>query len=269
MICGNCHEQHETSDEVRNCYSMAGKITGDQITSNPKGKRGQYELIQDLLAERDMTPLPPYEEAKHQISKSQASSMISRLIHNIPRLPGKKAGPTDKVLPDVPEGFYAVPDLTKQNDYKFLRVDRPTEGQWAGMTFGHQVVGGKPAFKIQFESLLGLLRQISEMGAVESGMLYARELRRCRHCGRHLTKYASRVLSAGPDCAEKHGYGDQWFMIQQNWEAKFGKDAKVPDDVQQVRPKVAPTLSTAGRSPRTSRGARTAGAMRGSGRRAS
>lgn len=83
MRCGRGHE-HGTVAEVRDCYGVAAKLDAPMTTVHD-GKDGQYELIQRLLSERNMTPLPPYEEASKVMTKRDASSYIGHLINDIPK----------------------------------------------------------------------------------------------------------------------------------------------------------------------------------------
>lgn len=130
-------------------------------------------------------------------------------------------------LPDVPEGHYAIPSLTGNNDLDFFRVDRPTEGSYAGKTYIKRVIGGHPDKNIRFSMFRPVLEAILKFGVEESGLLYGQKIRACQHCNRHLTQFASRQLSCGPDCAAQHGKGELWQEIQSAWERDNpGRDTK-------------------------------------------
>ena len=109
------------------------------------------------------------------------------------------ARPARPSLPDVPAGLYAIVDPTGRNDLRFYRVDRPTEGRWAGYTFLKAVVGGHPDERVAREAVAGILAAIA--ADPEAGPRYGREIGRCYRCNRHLTDEVSRAAGIGPDCA--------------------------------------------------------------------
>lgn len=106
------------------------------------------------------------------------------------------------VTADVPEGHYAIAS-SGSNDLAFYRVDRPTEGKWAGRCFVKLVVGGHPDSRVRRDAVQGVLARIVEAGVVESGRLYGREIGRCCRCNRTLTDEVSRAEGIGPEC-RKH-----------------------------------------------------------------
>ena len=121
----------------------------------------------------------------------------------------EKAEPTATPLPsaeEVPEGYYALPtEPGAKNAIAFYKVDRPTEGRWAGYVFAHR-------YSSDEEISLGragshrLIRKIAEFGARASSLLYGSETQRCGICHRKLTNDDSRARGIGPDCAAKLGW---------------------------------------------------------------
>ena len=107
----------------------------------------------------------------------------------------------------VPGGYYALPIENSEvdNDIAFYKVDRPTEGRWAGYVFAHLILGPN-------EQALGrdgshrLVRKIAEFGARESSILYGHKSQRCGVCHTNLTNKVSREAGIGPKCAEKLGW---------------------------------------------------------------
>src|SRR6516164_7990534 len=77
------------------------------------------------------------------------------------------AAPGHGFRSDVPEGHYAIPSQG-DNDLFFVRIDRPTEGQWAGRVFAKMIVGGHPDQKIAYNRIAGILDRIAEAGVEES-----------------------------------------------------------------------------------------------------
>lgn len=117
--------------------------------------------------------------------------------------PAYYARPAAAPLPDVPEGHYAVTSRTGNNDLDFFRVDRPTEGRWAGRTFVKRVIGGKPDHAVRGAEARTALEAIVAAGVQQAGALYGQEIGRCYRCNRHLTDETSRALGIGPDCRSK------------------------------------------------------------------
>lgn len=113
--------------------------------------------------------------------------------------------PARPALPDVPAGYYALPDPTGRNDLRFYRVDRPTEGRWAGYTFLKVVIGGQPDRRVPREDVPGILAEIA--ADPDAGFRYGREIGRCCACNRQLTDEESRRLGIGPDCRKALGCG--------------------------------------------------------------
>lgn len=105
-------------------------------------------------------------------------------------------------LPDVPAGHYAIPSLTGNNDLDFFRVDRPTEGRWAGRTFVKRVIGGRPDSPVRGRTAREALTAIAKDPG-QAAFQYGQSLGRCYKCNRHLTDELSRSLSIGPDCRSK------------------------------------------------------------------
>lgn len=106
---------------------------------------------------------------------------------------------------DVPAGRYAI-DSTGSNDLVFYRVDRPTEGPYAGRVFVKMIVGGHADQNVAWRNVPGILDRIADAGVMEATIRYGHELGECGHCGRHLTDEASRAAGIGPVCAARLGW---------------------------------------------------------------
>jgi len=135
-------------------------------------------------------------------STSAASAAIDLLLKN-PAYAKPAAAPAARgaSLPDVPAGHYAVASATGNNDLDFYRVDRPTEGRFAGRTYVKRVIGGHADQNISFGEVRTALERIA--ADPDAGPRYGREIGRCCRCNRHLTDDASRARGIGPDCATK------------------------------------------------------------------
>jgi len=104
---------------------------------------------------------------------------------------------TPAPVADVAAGHYAIAS-TGSNDLAFYRVDRPTEGDYAGRTFVKLVVGGKPDRNVKRDHVAGILARIAADPA--AGQRYGTELGQCSSCNRTLTDQLSRQLGIGPEC---------------------------------------------------------------------
>lgn len=205
MKCGNCHQAHETVQDVRNCYGIAtavhsnGQVTGPGHGVNrPNTASGkQLEYIADLELARGLSP------HRGTLTLQEASDLITELkAMPIPKQPVPASASPHRSHPDVPAGHYAIPSLTGNNDLDFFRVDRPTEGKWAGRTFVKRVIGGRPSSPVRGQTA----RQALELIAAQpekSALLYAQELGRCSRCNRHLTDELSRRCGMGPECRSR------------------------------------------------------------------
>lgn len=101
-----------------------------------------------------------------------------------------------------PAGRYA---LVRHGVVKFYKVDRPTEGRWAGYVFVKGLAGDEEhAIRNRTEKAAIL----SEIGADvrEASIRYGREIGSCGVCGRTLTDPESRAAGIGPVCAGKQGW---------------------------------------------------------------
>lgn len=110
------------------------------------------------------------------------------------------AAPQQAELADVPAGHYAI-ESTGDNDLAFYRVDRPTQGSYAGRVFVKLVVGGHPDQNVPRSHVAGVLARIA--ADPDAAARYGRELGQCCRCNRHLTDELSRELGIGPECRKR------------------------------------------------------------------
>lgn len=151
------------------------------------------KLLQERPSQREAVPHP------ERLSKSAASQLIDALLRR-PKEATPQARPSGERLADVPQGHYAI-ESTGHNDLAFYRVDRPTEGRWAGRVFVKLVVGGHPDQNVPRSHVAGILERISQ--DPDAAARYGRELGRCCRCNRTLTDETSRELGIGPECRQK------------------------------------------------------------------
>ncbi len=102
--------------------------------------------------------------------------------------------------PDVPAGRYAIRGT--DGVVKFYRVDRPTEGKWAGRTFVSVQAGDEFHPVRNHSQRVGILAGIL-VDPRAATVLYGRELGVCGVCSRTLTDESSRAAGIGPVCASR------------------------------------------------------------------
>jgi Family of unknown function (DUF6011) len=190
--CGSCKERHDTVAEVRACYG-----TQDE----PDATEPQLNFIATLRRERNM---PPYSGPK--LTKRGASTTIDALLAiPKPKAQSKTAEsePKRTPFPDVPQGYYATPSATGNNDLDFWFVKRPKDGRWVGRTFVKRYLGGSGPIDTPRSAARPALEAIVEVGIFKSGVLFADNLGRCMKCGLELTDEISRSFRMGPTCRSK------------------------------------------------------------------
>jgi hypothetical protein len=126
--------------------------------------------------------------------------------------------PTRQPMPDVPQGYYAIPG---DGDIDFYFVK---DGKKDGYKFVKRVVGGHVDMPVNYKTARLVLKAIMDFGLREAGLLYATKIKHCMHCNKHLTKFASRVMGKGRTCAGQRGQGGDWDAIQ------LGHENEVFDD---------------------------------------
>lgn len=150
--------------------------------------------IQDKFTEDDLD----------RLTVTRASAWISKAltlpdVEVMPALSGLRAQPH---ADDVPAGRYAIEE---DGVLKFFRVDRPTEGHWAGWVF----------LKIQASDDLHRVRDRDRCERIykaiahdprAASIRYGREIGACGICGRTLTDPDSIAAGIGPVCAGKAGW---------------------------------------------------------------
>lgn len=126
--------------------------------------------------------------------------VVAAKIDALLAMPKPKLDGYGEVAAQVPAGRYAVTGDNGQT--VFLRVDKPTDGRWAGRTFV-AVQAGDELHKAYGAPALGLLRKIVADTPEAACIRYGHELGECGRCGRTLTDEASRAAGIGPVCVSK------------------------------------------------------------------
>lgn len=172
--------------------------------TTPGITNAQKDFILLLLDEREADPKMGLstEEIRERIdhlSVSDASAWIKRL-KELPRHPPQPVATRSTMsFPDVPAGRYAVED---EGVLKFYRVDRPTEGRWAGWTFLSVQASD------ELHPIKASMRKKAILAEIKKDVLgasarYGREIGACGVCGTTLTNEESRRIGIGPICRRK------------------------------------------------------------------
>lgn len=177
------------------------------LPADPPLTPRQQELIRSLLSERDLNreARPKYQarllqlaaqsEELAKLTRDQATALIDTLFA-LPKIERKHAQ-------EVPEGRYAVQPAEGQ--LRFYKVDRPTEGRWAGYTFITRQESDEYQ-RVSRGEQAQALRLIVEQGIKECALRYGHELGVCGVCGRTLTNEESRAAGIGPKCRAGAGW---------------------------------------------------------------
>jgi len=101
----------------------------------------------------------------------------------------------------VADGRYAI---AIDGKLRFFRVNTPTEGRWAKMTFVNEVFGGGRRDLVRNRQFRQTVLQAISADP-DALARYGQELGECGVCGRELTDEQSRAIGIGPVCREKLG----------------------------------------------------------------
>ena len=116
---------------------------------------------------------------------------------------GRRQAPLTARISDnrVPAGRYAV---EIDGRLGFFKVDRPTEGRWAGFVFIKQMASDTE-YLVRGERR-NLVYAAIATSPTAASVRYGREIGACGVCGRTLTDEDSRARGIGPICADKMGW---------------------------------------------------------------
>lgn len=156
----------------------------------PLTKKGASNLLDSLLA----VPMSP--EALTEVEERNVAAAKQAVAE------ARKPAQWESVV----EGRYAIPTEDGAiNELAFYKVDRPTEGRWAGYVFVKRLVGPEEQ-RLSQKQGAAILAKIGEFGAEKASKLYGKEIGHCGVCGRRLTNDESREAGIGPICAQGLGW---------------------------------------------------------------
>lgn len=104
---------------------------------------------------------------------------------------------------DVPAGRYAIEE---DGVLKFFRVDRPTEGRWAGWVF-LKIQASDELYRVKDPARCEFIFKAIAHDPRAASERYGHELGQCGVCGRTLTDPVSIKNGIGPVCADRMGWG--------------------------------------------------------------
>ncbi len=166
VVCGHCSTRGRNGVQIRHASVSAVRVCSDSVRRTVTAST-LTGAIRTLPA-GNAVELPATANAQHQ-------------------------------TPEVPAGRYAIRGT--DGEVKFYKIDKPTEGKWAGRTFV-SVQASDDLHPVRNHStrvgiLAGIL--VDVMGARK---LYGQELGVCGDCGRTLTS-EWRKVGIGPVCSQK------------------------------------------------------------------
>lgn len=202
------------------CLRFVAEPT-EEITKVLAGIEGEGERLNALLAHAGEGCPEAMRFAWKPLTKKGASNLLDTLLA-VPMSPealteveernvaAAKASVAEARKPaqweSVVEGRYAIPTEDGAiNELAFYKVDRPTEGRWAGYVFVKRLVGPEEQ-RLSQKQGAAILAKIGEFGAEKASKLYGKEIGHCGVCGRRLTNDESREAGIGPVCAQGLGW---------------------------------------------------------------
>lgn len=192
--------------------------TQDDEMAIPMATEKQLSFLRSLMTDKAALLGLDADEAAAKLDAwlptldmNQASENIDKALDAVKKL--RKGGAATTAKPAAPaqwesvvEGRYAIPTQDgAKNELAFYKVDRPTEGRWAGYVFVKRLVGPEEQRLSQKQSA-AILAKIGEFGAEKASKLYGKEIGHCGVCGRRLTNDESREAGIGPICAQGLGW---------------------------------------------------------------
>jgi hypothetical protein len=208
-----------TSPVTFPAYAQNRYEAADRARSRRPMTQGQRGYLRDLMLRKGAAKGMDLQQADDmldtwlgELTFDAASKAIDDaktwLAVNAPVADGSSSvslvnAPAVPIADVVPAGRYAVyNDDQSVNDLAFYKVDRPTEGRWAGRVFV-KLIAGDDEQRLSWATTKSVLAKIAAAGAEAASARYGHEIGECGICGRQLTNDESRARGIGPRCAEK------------------------------------------------------------------
>jgi hypothetical protein len=163
----------------------------------------QKAFVRTLLAEREGNPTAEAIRGALNVARTSSqltAAVVSDAITRLLELPKNQA----KV--EAPAGRYALP--AEDGHFVFYKVDRPTEGKWAGYVFVKQLVGSVGSWDEQRLSRQTADSTLARIAAdpEEAARMFGIKAKACGMCASPLSNVRSRAAGYGETCAAKHGF---------------------------------------------------------------
>jgi hypothetical protein len=180
--------------------------------SSESATDAQKSFVRSLLSERQWGVSPwatriaqIIAEDFSELTKKAASTLIEHL-KELPKQEQRVKIAPSRVVTEVPAGRYAVDTSDGAiNELAFYKIDRPTEGRWAGYVFVKLIVGSDER-NLSRTAGQSILDKIAAVGPEAAMARYGHEIGECGMCGRQLTNDESRERGIGPVCLAKAGW---------------------------------------------------------------
>lgn len=197
--CAHCKGRHVTVAEVKACSQGAltvrpkGDDLWDGMTTVKPANLDEQRTFQMVAA------------ANQKALRDFSANQTGRTGGNKNGMPVREVTMGEQMargyapFPRVAKGYYA---LETDDGIKFYKVDRPTEGKWAGYTF-LSAQASDDFWPIKNRDQKRAILESIAADPAEAGARYGREIGRCWKCHRTLTDATSRANGIGPDCANK------------------------------------------------------------------
>lgn len=189
--CGSCKSQNVSVDHVRECYGFrhtTPSATAASVTWQDNKSATTAHVLYGVK------PQPPVATLTRPIERGGFGVPDTKPVADTV-IPG--------VVRSVVAGRYAI--AHGNGVVKFFKVDKPTEGRWAGYTFVKRVAGGEE-FPVQARHEREVILTRIGLDPAAASKLYGTEIGECGVCGRQLTHEHSRAAGIGPVCAAKFGW---------------------------------------------------------------
>lgn len=175
----------------------------DDRLMTPKQVEFLRALAVEAMGEEDATAHLAQLRADHpRPTAEQASAWIGELKERKASNPITAPPKSRGGLPSVAAGRYAL--TAEDGPTMFYKVDRPSEGKFAGWTFVKWVRESGYESALKKPQAEQVLAKIAE-SPLDALVAYGRETGVCGACGRRLTDPESVAAGIGPVCAAKIG----------------------------------------------------------------
>lgn len=161
---------------------------------------GHYDRLRKIIDDHLIDVASPGDGK--QMPFNIASQSITWVLGQLRQQQRPVPRENSRAYPDVPAGRYAVVSVTGNNDLDFYRVDRPTEGQWAGHVFVKRIIGGHADTRIRGAEVYNVLNRIDNAGWLNASIRYGKAIGKCARCHHQLTDQLSRERGHGDECWE-------------------------------------------------------------------